>query len=68
MELNIGCSTWIKEDDEKVLTLLQESDRWLTLEEIAEATGLPEHRILHTLKMLKHQSGVQERKKTFFNT
>ena len=68
MELNIGCSTWIGEEDETVLTLLRNSDRWLTVEEIVEITGLPTRKVLHTLDMLKRQTGHQQSKKDFFET
>lgn len=55
MELDILCSTWIREEDEKVLLLLQKSDRWLTVEEIVEATRLSPHHVRKTLHMLIRQ-------------
>ena len=66
MEIEIGCSTWIKEDDETVLELLQASDRPLTVEELCQATGLPAHRVEHTLRMLKKQIAMREGRKKLF--
>ena len=55
MELKVVCGTWIKEDDEKVLTVLQESDKWLFLEELSVRTGLSAGRVKHTLSLLGQQ-------------
>lgn len=55
MEFSLVCTAWVKEADEKVLELLMASDRWLSAEELAEQTGLPLHRVEHTLEMLRRQ-------------
>lgn len=67
MELNIRCSTWIKEDDEKVLEILQKSDKMLSVEELAERTGLPAHKVKHTLTMLAHQTRDAGKLKEFLS-
>ena len=66
MELNIRCGTWIKEDDEKVLEILQKSDKMLSAEELAERTGLPLWKVEHTLKMLARQNSHVKKTKEFF--
>ena len=66
MDFKICCGTWIKEDDEKVLTVLRESDRWLSVEELSEMTGLPAQKVTHTLKMLKKQVGISEGREILF--
>lgn len=66
MELKIACGTWIKEEDEKVLTALQKSDRWLSIDELVEKTGLPRQRVCHTLRMLKQQAELCEKRKAYF--
>lgn len=66
MEFQIACGTWVKEEDEIVLNILRQSDRWLTATELAQQTGLPLHRIQHTLKMLKQQIGSRKGLKEFF--
>lgn len=65
MEFQIACGTWIGDEDEIVLNILRNSDRWLTIEELAEQTGLPPHRIQRTLKMLKQQMGLRKGLKEF---
>ena len=55
MELKMICGTWIKEEDEKVLEVLRQSDTWLTAEELSGITGLPLGRVERTLSMLHGQ-------------
>ena len=38
MDFNIVCGTWINEDDEKVLNVLETSDKWLSAEELSAIT------------------------------
>ncbi len=59
------CSTWLKKDDEKVLTVLQESDKWLTAEELSEITGLPLKKVQRTLNLLKQQMNFGETHKKY---
>ena len=66
MELNIRCSTWIREEDEKVLKILQKSEKMLSAEELASRTGLPLPRVQHTLTMLANQSSHMKKVKEFF--
>ena len=64
MELNIVCGTWIRDDDETVLELLRNSERWLTVEEISEQTGLPADKVKHTLsKIIQQMQMGQSRQK-----
>ncbi|MBR4865394.1 MAG: winged helix-turn-helix transcriptional regulator [Clostridia bacterium] len=65
MDFKIPCATWIKEEDEKVLTLLQKADRWLTAEELAESTGLSVSRVTRTLTLLKKQMALQKGREDF---
>ena len=67
MKFNMVCGTWIKEDDEKVLNVLEASDKWLSVEELSEATGLPPHRINCTLSMLRQQVKMYNARKKFLN-
>lgn len=53
MAFKIVCSDWIKEADAAVLTLLRESDRCLSVEELSAVTGLPVHRTACALQLLK---------------
>ena len=66
MELNIRCSTWIREEDEKVLKILQKSEKMLSAEELASRTCLPLPRVQHTLTMLANQSSHMKEVKEFF--
>ena len=66
MDLKIVCASWIKEEDEIVLNVLQASDKALSLAELCERTGLPAHRVERTLKLLKQQEGFAEARKKFF--
>lgn len=59
------CSTWVKEDDEKVLNALRQSDRMLTIEELSEITGLPIFRVRRTLRLLNQQIRMAEQRKQF---
>ena len=65
MEFKIVCGTWTKENDEKVLKVLQKSDRWLTAEELAEITDLPIRKVQRTLNMLNQQMGFVKVRKSF---
>lgn len=67
MDLKIVCGTWIKEDDEKVLNVLQASDKWLSDEELSEITGLSTRKVAHTMRMLKQQMGFYEGRKRFLS-
>lgn len=66
MDFKISCANWIKEDDEKVLILLQEAQKWLSAEELSEKTGLPLHKVAHTLKLLKQQMDFSDGRAGFF--
>ncbi len=66
MDLKIVCSTWIREEDEKVLNILQESDRWMSVEELSAVTGLPERKVKRTLRLLIQQMKLYESRKRFF--
>lgn len=63
VEFKIVCETWIKEEDEKVLKVLQLSDRWLSVEELSQQTGLPPQRVAQTLRLLKQQQSLYEARK-----
>ena len=65
MDFKVPCATWIKEEDEKILSILKASDRWLSAEELAELTGLSEARVTRTLKLLKEQMALQEGREDF---
>ena len=66
MEFEIPCTTWVKEADEKVFSALRAADRWLTVAERAECTGLPAHQVERTRKMLKQQIQMAQKRKDFF--
>ena len=67
MEMKLVCTSWIREDDEKILTALQKSDRGLSAAELAEITGLPVRKAEHTLKLLKQQWDFSDARKAFCN-
>ena len=64
MEFQIVCSTWIKKDDEAVLTALKNADRWLTAEELSEMTGLPLPKVQRTFRNLEQQMRLAKNRKT----
>lgn len=66
MKFEMACATWVKEEDKKVLEVLQKSDRWLTVQELSEITGLSPARVERTLKLLKQQMGFMKTRKKFF--
>ena len=65
MEFKVKCASWIKEDDEKVLESLQQSDRMLTAEELSEITGVPLTRVQRTLSMLARQLRMGQAREQF---
>jgi len=65
-ELNIVCGTWIKDDDQIVIDMLNASDRKLSVEEISTMTGIPEHKIKSTLSKLTFQRHLYEGRKSYF--
>ena len=67
MEFKIACGTWIKDDDCKVLKALEESDRWLSAEELSEITGLSTTRVKRTMKLLKVSTNHMKKRKEFIN-
>ena len=66
MDIKIVCGTWIKEADEKIIAELQAADRWLSVEELAERTGLPQHSIKRTLRLLKQQMEFSQGRRAMF--
>lgn len=60
MDLNIVCASWIKEEDERVLAVLQQSDHWMSAEALSERTGLPAKRVEYTLRNLEMQRQLHE--------
>lgn len=66
MELKILCSTWVREADEKVIKIIQESDKMPSVAELVEKTKLPPHAVEHTLKMLKQQQELWEARQKIF--
>ena len=67
MNFNMICSTWVNDDDEKVLATLRDAKRWLSVEEISTITGLSYPKIERTLKLLKQQIHMYESRKKFLN-
>ena len=65
MEFKMVCSTWVKENDEKVLNVLRQSYRMLTIEELSEITGLSIFRVRRTLRLLNQQMRMAEQRKQF---
>ena len=55
MDFKMVCATWIKKEDETVLNILKESDRWMTAEELSDITGLSVGRVRTTLSLLAQQ-------------
>lgn len=66
MDFKIVCGTWIKEDDERILTVLEKADRWLTAEELCKITGLPLKKVQSTLTKLNQQMKLAEARKNYF--
>ena len=67
MDFNIVCGTWINEDDEKVLNVLETSDKWLSAAELSAITGLPLCKTNHTLSLLKQQEALYNSRKRCLN-
>ena len=65
MELKIVCSTWIKDADNKIIEVLREADKWLSVEELSARTGLSEHRVKGTLRLLRQQREMYDSRKRF---
>ena len=65
-ELNIACGTWIKDDDQIVIDMLNASDRKLSVEEISTMTGIPERKIKSTVSKLTFQRQLYEERKSYF--
>ncbi len=55
MDFKMVCATWVKKEDEIVLNILKESDRWMTAEELSDITGLSVRRVRTTLALLAQQ-------------
>ena len=67
MNIHMVCSTWVKEDDEKILKLLEKSDTWLSVEELSALTGLHPAKIDKTLHQLTQQMRLYESRKSWQN-
>lgn len=65
MEIKMVCGTWMKEDDEKILKILMDSDKWLSAEELSEITGLPLHKVQGTLSGIKQQMDFYNARQQF---
>ena len=63
MKFTMACSTWIKENDEIVLKILQKADKMPTVDELMKMTGLPRFRIENTLRMWRMQVRMAESRK-----
>ena len=63
MKFTMACSTWIKENDEIVLKILQKADKMPTVDELMEMTGLPRFQIENTLRMWRMQVRMAESRK-----
>lgn len=55
MDFKMVCATWVEKEDEIVLNILKESDRWMTAEELSDITGLSVRRVRTTLALLAQQ-------------
>ena len=66
MKLLIACGTWIREWDKDVIEYIRSCDIFPNISMIIEATGLPEKRVTHTLKMLRSQEGMYVSRLSFF--
>ena len=55
MDFQIPCTSWIGEEEERILNALRVSEEWLSAEELTAITGLPSHKVVHTLRLLKQQ-------------
>lgn len=58
MKLLMICGTWIHEWDKAVIDYIRSCDIFPNTSMIVEATGLPEKRVNHTLRMLRSQEGM----------
>ena len=65
MDLNIVCASWIKEEDERVLAVLQQSDHWMSAEALSELTGIPVRRVEKTLRQLERQRKFKKMREQF---
>lgn len=66
MEIKMVCATWVKDDDRKVIDVLQRSDRWLSVEELVEITGIRPSAVKKTLALLCQQRGFYEGRRALF--
>lgn len=63
MNFTISCATGITENEEKVLIVLQKSDRWLSAEEVSEITGIPILRVKRALRSIARRINQTEARK-----
>ena len=67
MELMMACGTWIKtESQRKVLAYIQSCDIFPTPRMIADATGVPETYVRHTLYRVAVQEGMYVNRQALF--
>lgn len=52
-----------KKDDERVLEILEKSDKWLSMEELSAIIGLPVHRVKCTLHSINQQIRLTQTRK-----
>lgn len=58
MKLLIACGTWIRERDRIVIDYIQNCEIFPNISMIMEATGLPENRVMRTMRILRSQEGM----------
>lgn len=66
MRLLIACGTWIRDWDRAVIDYIRSCDIFPNISMIVEETGLPEKRVMHTLRMLRSQEGMYVSRWCFF--
>lgn len=57
MKLLFTCSTWINDNDRKIIHYIEDCDIFPNVNMICQATGIREKSVRHTIRMLRQQEG-----------
>ena len=60
IHFDLVCGTWIRNDDALIIDILRSADVTFSMSELAAMTGLSEHRVKHTLNMIRQQNSFAE--------
>lgn len=67
MIIEMACRTWMDEDDEKVLQYLCSCDKWPSIENVVQETGVRRQKAEFALDMIRRQIGYAETRKKMKN-